>query len=238
MQIRRSNERGHANHGWLDSYHAFSFAHYFDPEWAEFSSLRVFNEDRIAPGSGFATHSHRDMEIISYILEGQLSHKDNMGNGSVIKTGDVQRMSAGTGVMHSEFNHSNTQTHFLQIWIQPKQLGLLPSYEQKHFSIERKQGRLCLIASSTGADDTVKIHQDVKIFAGLFDDTADLEQTACYLLSPQRFAYLHVARGEIMVNKVLMLAGDAALFRQASNIHIKGGKKAEILLFDLPAANV
>ena len=235
MQIRRSNERGHANHGCLDSYHAFSFAQYFDPQWVEFASLRVFNEDRIAPGSGFATHGHRDMEIISYILEGQLTHKDNMGNGSVIKPGDVQRMSAGTGVLHSEFNHAETQTHFLQIWIQPSQLGLLPSYEQKYFSIEKKQGKLCLIASSTGEDDTVKIHQDVKIFAGLFDDTASLEETACYLLNPERFAYLHVARGEIRVNEVLLLAGDAALFRQTSNIQIKGGKKAEILLFDLPA---
>ena len=234
MQIRRSNERGHANHGWLNSYHSFSFAQYFDQQWMGFGPLRVLNEDTIAPDSGFGTHGHKDMEIISYVLAGQLAHKDNIGNGSVIQPGDVQRMSAGTGVMHSEFNHASVQTHFLQIWIQPNQLNLVPSYEQKYFSAEQKQGVLRLIASPTGIDGSITIHQNVQIFAGLFHDTLGVVQTACYPLAVQRLAYVHVAGGEIHINNTLLAAGDAALFRQQSDIQISGGKQAEVLLFDLP----
>ena len=170
LTIRRSEDRGHANHGWLNSHHTFSFADYYDPEHVEFGALRVINEDRVAPGTGFGTHGHRDMEIISYVLEGELKHNDSMGNGSVIRPGDVQRMSAGRGVMHSEFNPSSEdQVHFLQIWIQPNAIGVTPSYEQKHYAPEQRRGRLRLIASADGAQDSVRIHQDARVFAGLFD---------------------------------------------------------------------
>src|SRR5689334_6993670 len=190
--LRRSSERGHANHGWLDSYHSFSFADYHDPRHMGFGPLRVINEDRVSPGSGFGTHGHRDMEIISYVLDGALAHKDSMGNGSTIVPGDVQRMSAGTGVRHSEFNENKSGvTHFLQIWIEPAATGIAPSYEQKHFDEKEKRGRLRLIASPDGAEGSVKIHQDARVYAGLFDGA----ESAQLALGRARKGYVHVARG-------------------------------------------
>ena len=231
LALRRSSERGHANHGWLDSHHSFSFANYYDPEHMGFGNLRVINEDRIAPGTGFGTHGHRDMEIISYVLEGALGHEDSMGNGSTIVPGDVQRMSAGTGVRHSEYNHEKSgSTHFLQIWIEPKFTGIQPSYEQKHFSANDKRGRLRLIASPDAADGSVTIHQDVRVYAGLFDgaEAARLE------LAPGRKAYVHIARGSAMVNAQSLEAGDA-LKTDARVIEVLNGRGAELLVFDLPA---
>jgi redox-sensitive bicupin YhaK (pirin superfamily) len=231
MELRRANERGHANHGWLDSYHSFSFADYHDPRHMGFGPLRVINEDRVSPGSGFGTHGHRDMEIISYVLEGALGHQDSMGNGSTIVPGDVQRMSAGTGVRHSEYNHDKQAvTHFLQIWIEPALSGIAPSYEQKHFGPEMKRGRLRLIAAPEGKEGAVTVHQDARVYAGLFDgaERAKLE------LSPGRMAYVHVARGRASVNGKLLEAGDA-LKTDASPIEVKDGQGAELLVFDLPA---
>ena len=228
-QIRRSGERGHADHGWLDSYHSFSFADYYDPEHMGFGPLRVINEDRVKAGSGFGTHGHRDMEIISYVLEGALGHKDSMGNGSTIVPGDVQRMSAGTGVRHSEFNGSATEpVHFLQIWIEPSVTGIPPSYEQKHFKPEDKRGRLRLIASPDGADGSVTIHQEALIYAGLFDG----RENASYDLKYER-GYVHVARGRIAVNGHKLEAGDALKTEQGV-IEIESGEQAEVLVFDLP----
>ena len=227
-QVRRSSERGHANHGWLDSYHSFSFADYYDPQHMGFGSLRVINEDRVQAGAGFGTHGHRDMEIISYVLEGALGHKDSMGNGSTIVPGDVQRMSAGTGVRHSEYNYEKSgTTHFLQIWIEPAVAGMPPSYEQKHFSPEEKRGRLRLIASPDGAEGSVTIHQDVLIYAGLFDG----RENASYDLKNER-GYVHVARGRVTVNGHALEAGDALKTEQGV-IEIEGGEKAEVLVFDL-----
>jgi len=227
-QVRRSSERGHANHGWLDSYHSFSFADYYDPQHMGFGSLRVINEDRVQAGAGFGTHGHRDMEIISYVLEGALGHKDSMGNGSTIVPGDVQRMSAGTGVRHSEYNYEKSgTTHFLQIWIEPAVAGMPPSYEQKHFSPEEKRGRLRLIASPDGAEGSVTIHQDVLIYAGLFDG----RENASYDLKNER-GYVHVARGRVTVNGYALEAGDALKTEQGV-IEIEGGEKAEVLVFDL-----
>jgi quercetin 2,3-dioxygenase len=229
--VRRSNERGHADHGWLDSYHSFSFADYFDSRYVEFGPLRVINEDRVAPGAGFGTHPHRDMEIISYVLAGELAHKDSLGNGSVIRPGDVQRMSAGTGVRHSEFNPSETQRlHFLQIWIKPEVTGIAPSYEEKHFSDAEKQGQLRLIASPDGRDGSVQIHQDASVYVGRFDgaEQASLE------LKPRRRSYVHVVRGEARVNDIELGAGDALKVTEASCVRIDGGRAAEILVFDLP----
>jgi quercetin 2,3-dioxygenase len=229
--LRRSHERGYANHGWLDSYHSFSFADYFDPKHVEFGPLRVINEDRVAPGEGFGTHPHRDMEIISYVLSGELAHKDSMGNGSVIRPGDVQRMSAGSGIRHSEFNPSNTEAvHFLQIWIQPNAEGIEPSYEEKHFSDSEKQGRLRLIASPDGADGSVLIHQDAAVYVGRFDgsEQAQLE------LKPGRRSYVHVVRGEVRVNTIALSAGDALKVTDATKVSIDGGRAAEVLVFDLP----
>ncbi len=229
--LRRSNERGHANHGWLDSYHSFSFADYFDPKHIEFGPLRVINEDRVAPDEGFGTHPHRDMEIISYVLSGELAHKDSMGNGSVIRPGDVQRMSAGSGIRHSEFNPSSTEkVHFLQIWIQPNVMGIEPSYEEKHFSDSEKQGRLKLIASPGGTDGSVLIHQDAFVYVGRFDgdEQAELE------LKPDRKSYVHVVRGEIRVNGIELGAGDALKVTEATKVRIDGGRAAEVLVFDLP----
>ena len=229
-QLRRAAERGHANHGWLDSYHSFSFADYQDPAHMGYGPLRVINEDRVQPGSGFGTHGHRDMEIISYVLEGALGHEDSMGNGSTIVPGDVQRMSAGTGVQHSEYNHDKAGvTHFLQIWIEPKLTGMKPSYEQKHFGPEEKRGRLRLIASPEGKEGSVTVHQDALIYAGLFDG-AERARTE---LAPGRKAYVHVAKGKASVNGKVLQAGDA-LKTDAGAIEITNGQDAEVLLFDLP----
>ena len=230
-ELRRAGERGHANHGWLDSYHSFSFADYYDPQHMGYSVLRVINEDRVAPGTGFGTHGHRDMEIVSYVLEGALGHKDSMGNGSTIVPGDVQRMSAGRGVLHSEFNHEKAGvTHFLQIWIEPDVRGITPSYEQKHFSPEDKRGRLRLIASPDGRDGSVTIHQQAFLYAGLFEGG----ERARHELAPGRKGYVHVARGAATVNGHALGAGDA-LKTDGGTIDIEKGKGAEVLLFDLPA---
>ena len=231
IAIRRSHERGQADHGWLKSFHSFSFADYYDPRWMGFSALRVINEDRVAPGSGFGTHGHRDMEIISYVLEGELAHKDSMGNGSVIRPGDVQRMSAGTGVRHSEFNHAaDKTTHFLQIWIEPARTGVAPGYEEKHFDAADKRGRLRLVASPDGAEGSVSINQDARLFVGLFDG----DEAARQPIAAGRHAYLHVARGQIEANGRTLAAGDALLMKDEAQIELRGGQSAEVLLFDLP----
>ena len=229
-EIRRAGERGHANHGWLDSWHSFSFADYYDPHRMGWSALRVINEDRVQPGRGFGTHPHRDMEIVSYVLEGALGHKDSMGNGSTIRPGDVQRLSAGTGMMHSEFNYEPAGvTHFLQIWIEPNVRGIPPSYEQRHFGDAEKRGRLRLVASPDGRESSVSIHQDALMFAGLFD----ADEGARYALPSGRKGYVHVARGEIGVNGKSLSAGDA-LKTEGGEIVIERGKGAEVLVFDLP----
>ncbi|HVW71245.1 MAG TPA: pirin family protein [Steroidobacteraceae bacterium] len=230
-EIRRSQERGYADHGWLKSFHSFSFADYFDPEHIEFGPLRVINEDRVDPGQGFGTHGHRDMEIISYVLAGELAHKDSMGNGSTIRPGDVQRMSAGTGVLHSEFNPSTgAPVHFLQIWIQPDQQRIEPSYEEKRFSAEEKRGRLRLIASPDRAEGSVLIHQDARVYAGLFngDERAVLE------VKPGRRIYVHVARGSVSANDTKLGAGDALKLTDATRLELSGGANAEVIVFDLP----
>jgi quercetin 2,3-dioxygenase len=230
-EIRRSNERGYADHGWLKSFHSFSFADYFDPKHVEFGPLRVINEDRVAPGEGFGTHGHRDMEIISYVLDGELAHKDSMGNGSTIRPGDVQRMSAGRGVLHSEFNPSGSnQVHFLQIWIQPDQLRIEPSYEEKRFSNEEKRGRLRLIASPTRADGSVLIHQDAHVYAGLFNGSEEAELT----VKPGRRIYLHVARGSVTANTTKLAAGDALKLTDTTRLTLNQGQDAEVIVFDLP----
>jgi hypothetical protein len=229
-RIRLSSERGHADHGWLDSYHTFSFADYYDPAHMGVSALRVINEDRVQPGRGFGTHGHRDMEIISYVLAGALAHRDSMGNGSTMRPGDVQRMSAGTGVLHSEYNQAaNDVTHFLQIWIEPDTRGIAPSYEQKHFTDAEKRGRLRIVASSDGRDGSVTIHQDALVFAGLFDG----DERARYEVAPARVAYVHVVRGDVDVNGHRLGAGDA--ITTDADIAIGEGHDAEVLLFDLPA---
>ncbi len=231
INVRRSGERGFADHGWLKSFHTFSFADYFDPEHVEFGPLRVINEDRVQPGAGFATHAHRDMEIISYVLAGELAHKDSMGNGSTIRPGDVQRMSAGTGVRHSEFNPSQSAVvHFLQIWIQPSQLDIEPSYEQKSFSAQEKRGRLRLIVSPDRADGSLLIHQDARVYAGLFDgaEAAELE------VAPGRRIYVHVARGGLIANAIALEAGDALKVTDGGSLRIGQGRSAEVLVFDLP----
>ena len=231
MSIRRSAERGHADHGWLKSFHSFSFAEYRDPDHMGFGPLRVINEDRVAPGMGFGTHGHRDMEIISYVLDGELAHRDSIGNGSVIRPGDVQRMSAGRGVMHSEFNHADSQTtHFLQIWIEPDQTGIAPSYEEKRFEDADKRGRLRLIASPDGADGSVRIHQDARVYSGLFDG----DESAVLALAPGRRAYVHIARGSIVVDGAALATGDAAKLTDVREITLTRGDAAEVLVFDLP----
>ena len=230
LQVRKSDERGYADHGWLKSFHTFSFAGYHDPEHMGFGSLRVINEDRVLPGRGFGTHGHRDMEIISYVLEGALAHEDNMGNGSSIVPGDVQRMSAGKGVLHSEYNHSkNGTTHFLQIWIEPDVTGIQPSYEQKHFDAASKRGRLRLIASSDAREGSVLIHQDASVYAGLLDGT----ERASHKLAPARKAYVHVARGKVTVNGQPLQAGDALKATGVAEIVLEKGEQAEVILFDL-----
>ncbi len=230
ITLRPASERGHANHGWLDSWHSFSFAGYHDPRHVHWGPLRVINEDRVAAGQGFGAHSHRDMEIISYVLDGALAHQDSMGNGSAIMPGDVQRMSAGTGVRHSEHNHSQSgATHFLQIWIEPKFTGIKPSYEQKHFSADEKRGRLRLIVSPDGRDGSVSMNQDAFLYAGLFD----ADESAERVIAASRRGYVHVARGSVSVNGRPLRAGDA-LKTGAGTIRIEGCKAAEVLVFDLP----
>jgi redox-sensitive bicupin YhaK (pirin superfamily) len=230
---RRSQDRGHADHGWLNSYHSFSFADYFDQDHVEFGPLRVLNEDRVAAGQGFGTHGHRNMEIISYVLEGELAHQDSIGTGSTIRPGDVQRMSAGSGVRHSEFNASQTKpVHFLQIWIQPNVSDIPPSYEEKRFEAAEKRGRLRLIASQDGESGSVRVHQDVRVYGGLFDAA----ERADHELAPGRRAYVHVARGIVHVNGVELEAGDAIKLSDELRVQIEHGAAAEILVFDLPAA--
>jgi len=227
---RYASDRGHANHGWLDTNHSFSFADYYDPEHMGFRSLRVINEDRVSPGQGFGTHPHRDMEIISYVLEGALSHRDSMGTGSTIRPGDVQRMSAGTGVTHSEQNGSRTEpVHFLQIWIVPDQRGLAPSYEQKHFSDADKRGKLRLVASPDGADGSVTVHQDARLYATVLGsgEKGRLE------LAPGRHAWVQVVRGKLRVNDKDLAAGDGAAISDEKAVELEGGDLAEALVFDL-----
>ena len=231
ITLRPAGERGHANHGWLDSWHSFSFADYFDPDHVHWGPLRVINEDRVAAGQGFGTHGHRDMEIISYVLEGALGHKDSMGNIETITPGEVQRMSAGTGVTHSEFNYDSAgTTHFLQIWILPERTGIEPGYEQKRFDDSEKRGRLRLVVSPDGADGSVTIHQDARMYAGLFDGDGSAELA----IAPGRLAYVHLVRGTATVNGRDLGAGDALLYRDEPDVRIERGQGAEVLVFDLP----
>jgi quercetin 2,3-dioxygenase len=230
ITIRKAAERGHFDHGWLDTYHTFSFDQYYDPNWMSFRSLRVINEDRVAPRRGFPTHSHRDMEIITYILEGALEHRDSMGNGSVIRPGEVQRMTAGTGVAHSEFNPSESEpVHLLQIWILPNRQGLTPGYEQKTFTDEQKRGTLRLIASNDGRDGSVTINQDAAVYAGVLENADEV----IHQLSAGRSAWIQVARGSVNVNGSELSQGDGAAITDESSITIAGRERSEILLFDL-----
>lgn len=232
LTLRPSQERGFADHGWLKSFHSFSFAGYYDAAHMGWGNLRVINEDSIAPGMGFGTHGHRDMEIITYVLSGELAHKDSMGNVVGIPPGDVQRMSAGTGVQHSEFNHApHDTTHVLQIWIEPNVLDVPPSYEQTTFSAPAKQGRLCLVAAPDAAQGSVKIHADARLYAGLFE----VGQTAALALAPGRKAYVHLVRGALSVNGVALQTGDAALLADESEVRLDHAQAAEVLVFDLQA---
>jgi len=232
LTIRKSQERGYADHGWLRSFHSFSFAGYFDPAQMGFGNLRVINEDRVAAGAGFGTHGHRDMEIISYVLSGELAHKDSMGNVESIPPGDVQRMSAGRGVMHSEFNHKADQTtHFLQIWIEPNVKGIEPGYEQKAFSEADKRGRLRLIVSPDGSEGSVSVHADARLYAGLFDGSEKAELA----LDGQRKTYVHLVRGELEVNGQKLTAGDAAKLEGETRLSLSAANDAEVLVFDLAA---
>ena len=231
LDLRKSNDRGRADHGWLRSQHSFSFADYFDIDHVGFGPLRVINEDRVQPGRGFGSHGHRDMEIVSYVLEGALEHKDSMGNGSALRYGDVQRMSAGTGVVHSEYNPSRTEpVHFLQIWIEPNVKGIAPSYEEKHFTTASKQGRLRLIASPDGRDESVRIHQDASIYAAILDGADEVD----HQLAPGRIGYVHVVRGDVTVNGVALSTGDALKLSEEPTVALTRADAAEILLFDLP----
>lgn len=230
LTVRKSQDRGYADHGWLHSYHSFSFAGYYDPEHMGFGNLRVINEDRIAPGMGFGTHGHRDMEIISYVLSGELAHKDSMGNVKGIPPGDVQRMSAGTGVQHSEFNHAEGQTtHFLQIWLLPDVQGVAPGYEQKTFADAEKRGRLRRVASPDGAEGSVRVNADATLYAGLLDGS----ESASLVLDPARKAYVHLVRGSLRANGQALSAGDAALIEQETALALTEGRDAEVLVFDL-----
>lgn len=230
IELHRSQQRGWADHGWLKSFHSFSFADWYEPRRMGFGNLRVINEDRIAPGTGFGTHGHRDMEIVSYVLSGELAHKDSMGNGEVIRPGDVQRMTAGTGVRHSEFNHAEgKETHFLQIWILPEQGGLAPGYEQKHFPEADKRGRLRLVGSPDGREGSITLHADASLYAGLFDG----EERAELALPAGRLAYVHVVRGSVTANGQALKAGDALQLRDEAKLVIEQGKDAEVLVFDL-----
>jgi redox-sensitive bicupin YhaK (pirin superfamily) len=231
LQVRKSGERGRASFGWLKSDHSFSFGHYHDPKHMGFGPLRVINEDRVEAGRGFGTHGHRDMEIISYVLDGALEHRDSMGNGSVLQYGDVQRMSAGTGVQHSEFNHSQTdQVHFLQIWIEPNVKGIPPGYEEKYFDAESKKGRLRLIASPDGREGSVLIHQDALLFASILNGGEGLS----YDLVEGRISYVHVVRGRINVNGTALTSGDAIKITNEDRVFLSDAEAAEILFFDLP----
>ncbi len=231
LTVRKAGERGHANHGWLDSWHTFSFADYHDPREMGFGALRVINDDKVEPGQGFGMHGHRDMEIITYVLDGALEHKDSMGNGSIIRPGNVQRMSAGTGVRHSEFNPSRGErVHLLQIWIEPRITGVRPSYEEKQFGTAEKKGQLRLIASPDGRDGSVTIHQDAYVHASVLDG----KDAVAHRLAPGRRAYVHVARGAVKVNGVELKGGDGVKVTEESEIGFSGAKQAEVLLFDLP----
>ncbi|AOB26710.1 MULTISPECIES: pirin family protein [Bordetella] len=231
LTLRRSAERGHANHGWLDTHHTFSFANYYDPAHMGFGPLRVINDDRIAAGRGFGTHGHRDMEIITYVLDGAIAHKDSMGSGSTIRPGDVQRMSAGRGVMHSEFNpQPDAATHMLQIWIEPDVTGIAPEYEEKRFPEADKRGRLRQLVSPDGADGSLRIHQDARLYAGLFDGTESAELP----LAAGRRAWVHVARGSLVVNGQHLGAGDGLALQDEAAVRLGDGEGAEVLVFDLP----
>lgn len=230
--LRKSRDRGFADHGWLKSYHSFSFADYHDPAFMGWGNLRVINEDRVEPGAGFGKHGHRNMEIISYVLSGELAHQDSMGNVETIPPGDVQRMSAGSGVTHSEFNHDKTHTtHFLQIWIEPNVIGIPPGYEQKTVAAAQKRGKLRLIASPDGAQDSVLIHADAALFSGLFDG----DEHAELALDPARKGYVHLIRGELEVNGQRITGGDALLIEAENSLTLANGKDAEVLVFDLAA---
>ncbi|KQU73316.1 MULTISPECIES: pirin family protein [unclassified Rhizobacter] len=230
LTLRKSTERGYADHGWLKSFHSFSFADYYDPKHMGFGNLRVINEDRIAPGTGFGTHGHRDMEIVSYVLSGALGHKDSIGNGAQIVPGDVQRMSAGRGIQHSEYNHAaQDTTHFLQIWIEPNVRGIEPGYEQKHFDAAQKRGTLRLVASPDGRENSVKLHANAALYAGLFDG----DERAELALPANRKAYVHVVRGSVEVNGQALSAGDAAMLADEPALQIGAGRDAEVLVFDL-----
>ena len=230
ISLRKSEERGYADHGWLKSHHSFSFAGYYDEKHMGFGNLRVINEDHIAPGKGFGTHGHKDMEIVTYVVQGNLAHKDSMGNVKGIPPGDVQRMSAGTGVQHSEFNHAEGQTtHLLQIWIEPNVKGIAPGYEQKTFSANEKRGTLRLVASNDGAAGSVKIHADAKIYAGLFD----AEETAALALDSARKTYVQLISGSLQVNGLQLDPGDAALIVQEDQLRLANGQHSEVLVFDL-----
>jgi len=230
MELRPARDRGHADHGWLNSWHSFSFANYYDPKHVQFRALRVINDDTVEPGGGFGTHSHRDMEIVSYVLDGSLAHKDSMGNGSIIRPGNVQRMSAGTGVQHSEFNPSQTEkVHFLQIWFIPNAVGINPSYEEKYFGDAEKRGRVCLIASPDGTDGSVTIHSDAKMFAVLLDGNEQVEHP----VAQGRYIYVHVARGEAVLNDTRLQAGDGAMLDGRERMMLAQGRNAEVLVFDL-----
>jgi quercetin 2,3-dioxygenase len=231
LEVRKAGERGHADHGWLRSFHSFSFADYYDPRHTGFGPLVVINEDRVQPGKGFGTHGHRDMEIVSYVLAGALEHKDSLGNGSVIRPGDVQRMSAGTGVRHSEFNPSPREpVHFLQIWIEPDAAGIPPGYEEKHFDAASKRGLLRLVASPDGRDGSVMVHQDAYLYAALLDGA----ERVVHALAPGRRSYVHVARGAVTANGKQLAAGDALKAAEVGEIALEHGDGAEVLLFDLP----
>ena len=228
--LRQSSDRGHANHGWLDSYHTFSFANYYDPNHMGFRALRVINEDWVQSGKGFGTHGHRDMEIITYVLDGVLEHKDSLGNGAVITPGEVQRMSAGTGIMHSEFNPDQTEpVHLLQIWILPDRQGLQPSYEQRAFGLEERQGKLRLIAARDGREGAVTIHQDVDLYSAVLQKG----DRVSYQLQPNRYGWLQVAKGEVNLNGNALKAGDGVALSEAESLKIGTDTGAEILLFDL-----
>jgi redox-sensitive bicupin YhaK (pirin superfamily) len=230
ITIRKNEQRGHADHGWLDTYHTFSFANYYDPHHMGFRDLRVINEDRVKGGGGFGTHPHRDMEIITYVLEGALEHRDSMGNGSAIRSGDVQRMSAGTGVAHSEYNASQTETvHFMQIWLLPERRGITPGYEQKHFSDEEKLGRLRVIASPDGRDGSVAINQKVELYASILEPGASVIHES----AEGRHAWLQVASGAVTLNGTPLAAGDGAAISDEKRIEIAAADRSEVLLFDL-----
>ncbi len=232
LALRRSSERGYADHGWLKSFHSFSFAEYHDPRHMGVGNLRVINEDRIAPGTGFGTHGHRDMEIISYVLSGELGHRDSIGNGAAIRPGDVQRMSAGSGIQHSEYNHAaSATTHFLQIWIEPNVHGIAPGYEQTHFADSEKRGRLRLVASGDGREGSVTIHADAALYAGLFDRA----EASSMPLDPARNAYVFLVRGSLSVNGQVLQAGDAAHLHGEPRLELADGRAAEVLVFDLSA---